>query len=221
MWKKGLLALLVCTLSSVPYIVGYAQGTTTSISESQDCNEISIPDIDSLNLTREEKITLLDRLLMDSLSQYSPCRNTMSASSGGGGSSTSGEMQGTGSDSGQNQGYSASSAPASSTTSTSSGASGELQGTESAMVNEEIQIDTQSEDSGGMQGIEPETQEAAITESPSAPAMNGKLPEDIPPADNDSVIAKQLREAAMQETDPVKQAELWNKYRRYKNLPER
>ena len=218
MWKKGLLALLVCTLSSVPYIVSYAQGTTTSISESQDCNEISIPDIDSLNLTREEKIALLDRVLMDSLSQYSPCRNAMSASSGGGGSSASGEMQGTGAGSGQNQGYSASSAPASST---SSEASGELQGTESAMVNEEIQIDTQSEDSGGMQGIEPETQEAAVTESPSAPAMNGKLPEDIPPADNDSVIAKQLREAAIQETDPVKQAELWNKYRRYKNLPER
>ena len=218
MWKKGLLALLICTLSSVPYIVSYAQGTTKSISESQDCNEISIPDIDSLNLTREEKIEVLNRVLMDSLSQYSPCRNAMSASSGGGGSSASGEMQGTGADSGQNQGYSASSAPASST---SSGDSGELQGTESAMVNEEIQIDTQSEDSGGMQGIEPETQEAAVTESPSAPAMNGKLPEDIPPADNDSVIAKQLREAAMQETDPVKQAELWNKYRRYKNLPER
>lgn len=218
MRKKCLLALLVCTLFGVPHIGSHAQSITESISESQDCNEILIPDIDSLNLTREEKIEVLDKVLMDSLSQYSPCRNSMSASSGGGGGAgSSGEMQGTGTDSGPNQGTSASSASASSTVSEDSG---EMQGTESAMVNEDIQIETQSENSGGMQGIEPATQEAGVSESSTPPALNGKLPEDIPPADNDSVIARQLREAAIQETDPVKQAELWNKYRRYKNLPE-
>ena len=33
---------------------------------------------------------------------------------------------------------------------------------------------------------------------------NGKLPEDIPPADNDSVVEAQLRQAAIAEKDPQK-----------------
>ena len=49
---------------------------------------------------------------------------------------------------------------------------------------------------------------------------NGTLPEDIPPAENDDIIAKQFRQAALEETDPVARAKLWNEYRRYKNLPE-
>ena len=50
---------------------------------------------------------------------------------------------------------------------------------------------------------------------------NGKLPEDIPPADNDDIIAKQIREAALSESDPEKQARLWNEYRRYKGISEK
>lgn len=48
---------------------------------------------------------------------------------------------------------------------------------------------------------------------------NGKLPEDIPPADNDDIIARQIREAALAESDLQKQAKLWNEYRRYKGMP--
>ena len=58
---------------------------------------------------------------------------------------------------------------------------------------------------------------------------NGKLPEDIPPADNDDIpladnddiIAKQIRAAALAEPDPLKQAKLWNEYRRYKGISEK
>lgn len=48
---------------------------------------------------------------------------------------------------------------------------------------------------------------------------NGKLPEDIPPADNDSVLEAQIRQAAINEKDPVIQKRLWNEYRKYKGLP--
>ncbi len=48
---------------------------------------------------------------------------------------------------------------------------------------------------------------------------NGKLPEDIPPADNDSVLEAQIRQAAINEKDPVVQKRLWNEYRKYKGLP--
>lgn len=51
------------------------------------------------------------------------------------------------------------------------------------------------------------------------PSGNGKQPDDIPSADNDSVLEAQIRQAAMNEPDPEIQAKLWNEYRRYKGLP--
>ena len=45
--------------------------------------------------------------------------------------------------------------------------------------------------------------------------------EDIPAADNDSVLAAQIRAAAEREQDPQKRACLWREYRRYKGLPEK
>ena len=49
---------------------------------------------------------------------------------------------------------------------------------------------------------------------------NGKTPDDIPDAENDSVFEAQIRAAAMAETDPDTKKNLWNEYRRYKGLPE-
>lgn len=50
-------------------------------------------------------------------------------------------------------------------------------------------------------------------------ASNGKVPEDIPFADNDSVLEAQIRKAAMNETDADTREKLWNEYRKYKGLP--
>ena len=49
---------------------------------------------------------------------------------------------------------------------------------------------------------------------------NRKIPDDIPEAGNDSVFEAQIRAAAIAETDPDTQKNLWNEYRRYKGLPE-
>ena len=38
----------------------------------------------------------------------------------------------------------------------------------------------------------------------------------LPDAKDDDIIARQLREAAMQETDPELKEKLWDEYRRYK-----
>jgi len=47
----------------------------------------------------------------------------------------------------------------------------------------------------------------------------GPVPEDIPlAAQDDDIIARQLREAAMQEPDPELREKLWAEYRRYKGL---
>ena len=50
---------------------------------------------------------------------------------------------------------------------------------------------------------------------------NGKTPDDIPAAENDSIFEAQIRAAAMAETDPNTKKNLWNEYRRYKGLPEK
>ena len=72
-----------------------------------------------------------------------------------------------------------------------------------------------------------ESETAAVTARPQMQQAepdqrltNGKIPDDIPDADNDSVFEAQIRAAAMAETDPDTQKNLWNEYRRYKGLPE-
>jgi len=40
---------------------------------------------------------------------------------------------------------------------------------------------------------------------------------EIPDGQDDDVVARQLREAALAETDPELRARLWDEYRKYKN----
>ena len=47
---------------------------------------------------------------------------------------------------------------------------------------------------------------------------NGRVPADIPPADNDGALAAQIRAAAIAEEDPEKRERLWNEYRRIRGL---
>ena len=48
------------------------------------------------------------------------------------------------------------------------------------------------------------------------PGQVQEAPEDIPASSDDDVLARQLREAAMNETDPELREKLWEEYRRYK-----
>jgi hypothetical protein len=82
---------------------------------------------------------------------------------------------------------------------------------------------------GMMTGTETdaESKTAAVTArpkmqqaEPDLKLTNGKIPDDIPEAGNDSVFGAQIRAAVMAETDPDTQKNLWNEYRRYKGLPE-
>lgn len=43
-----------------------------------------------------------------------------------------------------------------------------------------------------------------------------RIPEDIPSGDDDDIVARQLREAAMEEEDPELREKLWDEYRKYK-----
>jgi len=48
------------------------------------------------------------------------------------------------------------------------------------------------------------------------PPANTNIPEDISDGTDDDIVARQLREAAMQEQDPELRDKLWDEYRKYK-----
>ena len=63
--------------------------------------------------------------------------------------------------------------------------------------------------------------------APKAPDYDQEIPEqvavyappaDIPDGDDDDVVARQLREAAMREPDPMLREKLWDEYRKYKGI---
>ena len=49
------------------------------------------------------------------------------------------------------------------------------------------------------------------------PQQVARVPVDVPSGDDDDVVARQLREAAMNEEDPELRDKLWDEYRKYKN----
>jgi hypothetical protein len=51
---------------------------------------------------------------------------------------------------------------------------------------------------------------------PAAVTPEFEVPADVGNGQDDDIIAKQLREAAMKEKDPELQAKLWEEYRKYK-----
>ena len=53
--------------------------------------------------------------------------------------------------------------------------------------------------------------------APDTPAVY-EAPEDIPAGNDDDVVARQLRAAAMREPDPDIREALWNEYRKYKGI---
>ncbi len=57
----------------------------------------------------------------------------------------------------------------------------------------------------------------AIPPTPAPPRRGAEgIPDNLPDAKDDDIIARQLREAALQELDPELQEKLWQEYRKYK-----
>ena len=205
--------VLLAVLFGVPALLGpegAAQNTESDLATATDCAEILLQGLEDASLTREDRIALLDRALLQSLSNFDLCQPAGGGAAGdgggGGGGGAGGGVQGT---EGSASGSGASGGGAESVVESAS--VGDIQGDQS---------DPQPPQDAPASGAEETTVAGKI--DPNAPASvgaNGKPPADIPPAENDDIIAKQFRQAAEEETDPVAKAKLWNEYRRYKNLP--
>lgn len=183
-------------------------------------------------LTRTEKIELMDKALDDSLARFEECQTAIDAAESSADGSAAGSSA-DGSASGSSAGSNAVETDQAGTNDQAGAGEadalmgGELMDDELMDTDEAGAGDHAAVDSVGARGIrgtgpaEPEqgaedTDAAAAT---TATTGSGKPPEDIPDVDNDDAIARQIRLAAMAETDPVLKARLWNEYRRYKGLP--
>ena len=85
---------------------------------------------------------------------------------------------------------------------------------------EEEQLDTSRRAREATEDITLSPAENGMHKIGSGTLDNGKVPDDIPPADNDSFLESQIREAAMKENDPEAREKLWEEYRRYKSRDE-
>jgi hypothetical protein len=71
---------------------------------------------------------------------------------------------------------------------------------------------------GGGAGTMPSGNGSRQGEIDGQAAPSFPVPEDIPSGNDDDVVARQLREAAMREPDPALREKLWDEYRKYTGL---
>jgi hypothetical protein len=194
----------------------------SELSKTRDCTVIELePEIDP-NMTTQENIQRLTEQFFESVNTVQHCEPpTDSASSGGGGG---GGAAGGGAAGGGAAGGGAAGGGA-------AAASSDIAGTEAVITESAEGVATSPADSE-LSAIQSEIDEAlkgssgaeATAEKGAAATEvqdgnNGAIPDDIPPADNDSVFEAQIRAAAENETDPEVKKNLWNEYRKYKGLP--
>lgn len=204
MRKKPVSVSLLLALMTSSMVYSGLSLADESANNGPDCENVSVDYLDDPTLTRAEKLARMEQALSDSLNRFELCKIAISSNSS---SSNSGNGSGAGADGGGNAGNGNSAGGASGTESV---ASDTMQGTEQAPSNDATATAANAEEST-------ESASGEISASGNV-AENGKIPEDIPPADNDDAIAAQIRVAAEAETDPEIRKKLWDEYRKYKGM---
>ena len=175
------------------------QGNTMVLPSLLDCSEVNIEYADDSNLTRAEKVALMDEALLRSLSKFDNCNISQLTSRDINSSSSSGLEQNTGG---------------------GSIASSDMSGTDISKI--QLDISNKGNISSNVESQIVTDKDEVGNGSPSnleRSLDNGKIPEDLLYADNDSVLQAQIRKAAINEKDPQVRAKLWNEYRKYKSKP--
>ncbi len=178
-----------------------------SLGDTIDCTDVNVYYVDDPNLTHEERLRLMDKAFWESLNKFEMCQSAKEMAKAAAAMDGDGEMGSSGASIEETGGTSASQSAASST----------MSGTQAPENIPPAEGTVSVTPSGGK-----DSQDKNETNSKTGKNMNlsnGKLPEDIPSAQNDDALAAQIRYAAENETDPVKSRQLWNEYRKYKGLP--
>ena len=178
-----------------------------------DCtkSDIEINKGDTI-LTKEEEIAIMDKELYKSLSKFEKCIvNSSTSSSSSSSSSNSSSASNDYSSADARQDATEISAKNNIPEVANSVPSQSISGTEE--YSEESSPDTDIS-----VNIEEDNTNDGTQRDINQTLENGKIPDDIPPSDNDTVLEKQIRRAAMEAEDPEKKKRLWNRYREYKGL---
>lgn len=184
-----------------------------------DCSRVELEyEDDGKVLTAAEKTARMDKAFYESLARFERCQTSLSGGGdnggGGGGNGNAGEG-GEGGSAG-NAGDSADSAD---------GSDGGVQSVPSSSVSgtepDRDKKEAAAKDDATARETALQSPQTGMDRQSGDMPGSGKAPDDIPPADNDSVLEAQIRAAAEAEQDPEKREKLWNEYRRYKNLPAR
>lgn len=157
-----------------------------------ECTQVIVEDTQGAELTKEEEIAALEGALHDSIDRFESCVGDVDLSGSGQGA---GSGSGSGSGAGSGDGTGSGSGLASSTT-----------------VSENQSSSSESATPVVEQQTQPDVKPSVTPDSNG----NGSRQEDIPPADNDTVLQRQIRKAAEAETDPQRKKELWELYKKYK-----
>ncbi|GAB6193334.1 hypothetical protein [Desulfocastanea catecholica] len=196
----------------------------SSLGEAVDCTKVHVDYSDDPTLTREERLRLMDQAFFESLSRFELCQAAARAakSAAGAGGNGSGNGSGGGADNGPGQNSADSGSEKSNMSAGGSVASSTMSGTEAEQTSRKIPSadGMESADTASLPGSQA-MDEAKSQSAKNSSLANGKLPDDIPSAKNDDALAAQIRYAAENEPDPVKSAQLWNEYRKYKGLASR
>lgn len=163
-----------------------------------DCSTVGINYTENSEWTNNERLEAMDKAFFESVDRFELCN----LSNQPGGSSSSGSKSAQASNS--TEGAQANSTESSPLKGTEEAKSTEISEIESTEVSNDTSLSKknnskQTMKSGGMR-------------------VNGSQPKDIPNANNDDVIAAQIRIAAEIEQDPIKKRKLWNEYRKYKGM---
>ena len=161
----------------------------------------------------------MNRAFYKSLNKFDICQNAKaSAENTGSAAAVGGANDGTGSSIAASE-MSGTEASQSSELidATASTASSDMSGTEKSVSTIDAESTGYEYDSDAIESAS--TSALGAVDDQTVDSGNGKIPEDIPPADNDSVLEAQIRQAAINETDPDIKAKLWNEYRWYKGMP--
>ncbi len=96
------------------------------------------------------------------------------------------------------------------------------EGSNAQQAGNEGEGSTASGDASSAESAAGGSSEAAAEGSVASPSglettRRGGIPEDIEGGSDDDIVARQIREAALKEKDPVLREKLWDEYRKYKN----
>ncbi|MDQ6969450.1 MAG: hypothetical protein Q9M16_02950 [Mariprofundus sp.] len=189
---------------------------------SNDCSQISVDYENRANLTQQERIELMDQALLRSLNKYEGCQNMQKNTAAGGGAA-GGQAGAENSNADDGSGSSGKGA-ASGTSTASTSMTGSETPAEQTMTNDDgsdTNAGSGKSDKAASQITDATDEQAGVMNQQANKRIkgSGRVPGDIPPVDNDSILEAQIRQAAMSETDPAIKAQLWNEYRKYKSLP--